>query len=98
MEKQTITLSQPTQTQYESYLFLTKKKDGSVCPAFNLKELNQFVLYEHFKMEGIAAVVDMLQSGDWMIKIDLKDAYFAVSIAPKDQKFLKFWWLKYCFA
>ena len=34
-----------------------------------------------------------INPGDWMIKIDLKDAYFAVSIAPKDQKFLKFRWL-----
>ena len=66
-------------TVHESQLFLTKKKDGSMRTVFNLKKLNQFVLYEHFKMEGIAAVVDMLQPGDWMIRINLKDAYFAVS-------------------
>ena len=59
-------------------------------PVVNLKELNQFVLYKHFKMEGISAVVDMLQPGDWMIKIDLKDAYFEVSIAPKDKKIQPF--------
>ena len=50
-------------------------------PVFNLKKLNQFAPYEHFKMEGIAVVVDMLQPRDWMIKIDLKNSCFAVSIA-----------------
>ena len=58
----------------------------------HLKPLNKFVQYEHFKMEGMPMVLDLVQEGSWMTKIDLKDAYFSVRIAQKDQKFLKFRW------
>lgn len=75
-----------------SNIFLRPKKDGSLRPVFNLKILNGFIRYEHFKMEGIATAINLIQEGDWMGKIDLKDAYFGVSIAEKDRKFLQFRW------
>ena len=43
-------------------------------PIINLWELNKFIHWVHLKMEEIYLV----QEGDWMVKIDLKDAYFAV--------------------
>ena len=45
---------------------------------------------EHFKMEGIHMVRDLLRKGDFMVKIDLKDAYFTVPLAH--QKFVRFSW------
>ena len=39
--------------------------------------LNEFVHTEHFKMEGIHLLKDLL---DWMVKVDLKDAYFMIPI------------------
>ena len=56
----------------------------------NLKRLNQSVKTEHFKMEGIHMLKDLLRAGDWMAKIDLKDAYFMIPIAQEDRDFLKF--------
>ena len=47
---------------------------GSMRPIINLWELNKFIHWVHLKMEEIYLV----QEGDWMVKIDLKDAYFAV--------------------
>ena len=46
----------------------------------NLKALNRLVNTEHFKMEGIHTVKDLLKPGDWLAKVDLKDAYFAIPI------------------
>ncbi len=37
-------------------------------------------------------VKNMLQRGDWLIKLDLKDAYFCVPIANKHRRFLRFQW------
>ena len=51
----------------------------------NLKQLNSFVEYHHFKM-------DTLTTGYYMAFVDLKDAYYTVPIAAKHQKFLKFLW------
>ena len=58
----------------------------------NLRPLNQFLPYEHFKMEGIHMVRDLLRKGDFMVKIDLKDAYFTVPLCQEDQKFIRFMW------
>ena len=67
---------------FVSQIFLVKKKGGGQRPVINLKALNQFVQVEHFKMEDLHLLPDLLQQGDWMIKMDLKDAYFQISIHP----------------
>ena len=35
-------------------------------------------------MEGIHVLKDLLQAGDYMVKVDLKDAYFMVPIHEED--------------
>ena len=59
-------------------------------PVINLKSLNKFVYTEHFNIEGIHILRDLLRAGDWMTKVDLKDAYFMVPIHEEDRAFLKF--------
>ena len=71
-------------------LFLVPKKDGRQCQVINLKTLNNFVNKEHFKMEGIHTLKDLLKRGDWLAKIDLKDAFFSIPINPNHKKFLRF--------
>ena len=61
-----------------STVFPVPKKDGGQRPVINLKSLNRFVHTEHFKMEGIHILKDLLRAGDWMTKVDLKDAYFMI--------------------
>ena len=56
----------------------------------NLKKLNEFVQTEHFKMKGISVVKDTIQREDWMVKVDLKDAYFMVPIHKEHRALLKF--------
>ena len=58
----------------------------------NLKPLNQFLVYEHFKMEGVHMLRDLLREGDYLVKIDLKDAYLTVPIWKGHQKYLRFLW------
>ena len=40
-------------------------------------------------MEGIHLVKDLLQQGDWMVKLDLKDAYVALPIHQDDRQSLQ---------
>ena len=76
-----------------SQLFAVPQKDGGTRPIINLKGLNSFVQTVHFKMEGIHMVKDILKPGDWMTKVDLKDAYFMIPIAPRRQReLLQFQW------
>jgi hypothetical protein len=43
-------------------------------------------------MEGTAMFKQLLKRGDWMVKIDLKDAYLTVRILPSHCHFLQFEW------
>ena len=78
------------QDGYVSNLFLVPKQGGGQRPVIILKHLNQFVKYEHFKMENIHMLRDLLKKDDYLVKIDLKDAYFTVAIWVNHQKFLRF--------
>ncbi len=75
-----------------SQLFLRPKKDGGWRPVFNLRRLNSFVRYEHFKMEGLFMLKGLLTEGAYLAKIDLKDAYFTIPIAVQHRRFLCFEW------
>ena len=52
-----------------SNLFLVSKKNGGHLPVINLKFLNSFIPYQHFKMEGVHLVKDFLQEHDFPMKI-----------------------------
>ena len=73
-----------------SHYFLAPKKDGSWRPILDLKRLNLYIRCEKFRMETLTSVLQAVQPGDWMISLDLKDAYLHVPIAPGHRKFLRF--------
>ena len=64
-------------------MLVVPKKDGGQRPVINLKYLNRYVKLEHFKMEGLHTIKTLLQKNNWMAKVDLKDAFFMVPIAPQ---------------
>ena len=73
-----------------SNLFLVNKKDRGQRPVINLKFLNSFIPYQHFKMEGMHLIKDLLQEHDFLIKIDLKDAYFDIPLDKSAKKYIRF--------
>ncbi|XP_063797513.1 telomeric repeat-binding factor 2-interacting protein 1 isoform X1 [Pseudophryne corroboree] len=75
---------------YYSSLFVVPKPDGSVRPILNLKGLNQYVTYYRFKMESLWSVIAGLEPQEFMIALDLKDAYLHIPIWPPHQSFLRF--------
>ena len=58
----------------------------------NLKELNKFIVYRHFKMDSLKTVTDLMTQGCYMASVDIKDAYYTLPIATEHQKVLKFRW------
>ena len=75
-----------------SNLFLVNKKDRGHRPVINLKFLNSFMPYQHSKMEGMHLIKDLLQKHDFLIKIDLKDAYFGILLDKSSRKYIRFQW------
>ena len=92
LSKGAIVETQLTPHSFISHIFLVEKKDGGQRPVINLKGLNQLVSVEHFKMKVLHLLPGLLQSGDWMVKMDLKDAYLQVTINPCHQPLLSFLW------
>ena len=72
--------------------FIVPKPNGKFRPVINLRQLNKFVTYRHFKQESFPVVLDMIQPNDFFTKLDLSDAYFSIAIQLLFQKFLKFPW------
>ena len=76
--------------QFVSPIFTVPKSDGSHRLILNLKKFNQFIIEEHFKLEDIRTVSNLLRKNMFMATIDMKDAYHLISIHPESRKFLRF--------
>ena len=92
ISKDAISVVNPCPQQFISTLFLVEKGQGTgdFRPVINLKALNRFLPKEGFKMEGLHTARSLLRKGDYMMKLDLKDAYYAVPIHPESRKYLRF--------
>ena len=77
---------------FYSQLFAVPKKDGGWRPIINLKSLNAYLMTPHFKMEGIQSLKDTLVTGDFMAKLDLKNAYLSVPMSKQTYRYLRFAW------
>lgn len=78
--------------EFISPIFTRPKKDGSLRMILNLKKLNSHVNYNHFKMESLENVLNIIQPYTWMASVDLKDAFYTVPVHPSHQKYLRFKW------
>lgn len=90
LRKGTIEKLQLSLDQFLSSIFVIPKDDTGNHPEINLKKLNKHITYERFKMESLLLLKEVLQKGNYMCKINLKDAYFLVPFHPKSQKFVRF--------
>ena len=70
--------------QYISVPFFVKRAQLSLRNASLASSLSH-VAPHHFKMEGLHTLKDLLKTGDWMTKVDLRDAYFMIPIHSSDR-------------
>ena len=90
LEKGSISKVCHSKGEFLSSLFLISKKGNANRPVINLKDLNRFIHYKHFKMEDLHCLKNVLQKGDYICKIDLKDAYFSVPLHKYSRKLIRF--------
>ena len=65
---------------FTSTVFTREKRDDSSRTILNLKYLNEFINYRHFKMESLSNVFKTIKEGLWIANVDLKDAFFTVPV------------------
>ena len=76
--------------QFTSTLFLVQKENGDYRPIINFRALNRFLGKESLKMERLQVVKSLIQQGDFMMKLHLKDRYYALPIHHSHRKYLRF--------
>ena len=75
---------------FYSRLFVVQKDSGSWRPVIDLSTLNTFIVSQRFHMETPQSVQRSIRQGDWMISLDLQDAYLQVPIHPESRRYLRF--------
>ena len=75
---------------FYSRLFLVPKPHQRWRPVIDLSRLNTFLHIEKFKMETPESIRTSLIPGEWVLSIDLSDAYLHIPIHPLSRKYLRF--------
>ena len=76
LEKGTIQKAIYQKNQFVSHLFLVSQKDDGQMLVINLKKLKQFISYRIFQMERLYLLKEILEEGDYLCMLVLKDDYF----------------------
>ena len=80
----------PQSPGFYSRLFLVQKASGSWRPIIDLSTLNDYVTSSHFHMETPQSVLRSIRPGDWMVSLDLQDAYLQVPVHHDSRRYLRF--------
>ena len=75
---------------FYSRLFLVQKASGSWLPIIDLSTLNDIITSSHFHMETPQSVLRSIRQGDWMVSLDLQDAYLQVPVHHDSRRYLRF--------
>ena len=92
LKKGVIVQSHQEKNDFISPIFVRPKKDGCHRLILNLKDMNQYIEYHHFKMEKLQTALSMIRPYSYFASVDIKDAYYCLPVNSTDQKYLKFMW------
>ena len=84
--------SQSEHHEFLSPIFTVPKSERDVRMILNLKDLNQYITYRHFKLDNITTILLNITQDCFMASFDLKSAYYSVPIRIDFQKYLQFRW------
>ncbi|XP_052473657.1 uncharacterized protein LOC128030230 [Carassius gibelio] len=82
---------------FYSRYFLVPKKDGALRPILDLRVLNKHLRKYNFRMLTHGSLARAIKQNDWFTSVDLKDAFFHISIYPPHRKFLRFAYQGTCY-
>ena len=89
VEKEAIEIAPPSPGFYSRF-FVTLKVTGGWRPVIDLSRLNGWVELSHFHMETAQSILQSLRPGDWMVSLDLQDAYLQAPVHPTSRRYLRF--------
>ncbi|XP_030762269.1 uncharacterized protein LOC115887089 [Sitophilus oryzae] len=88
LQEQGILETSTSTTGFLSRMFPVTKSDGSVRPIINLRGLNRYLSPKKFRLINHTKVLDFLQPRDYLLKLDISQAYFHIPVKPQHRRFL----------
>ena len=76
--------------RFYSHLFSCTQASRRWNPVIDLSRLNTFLHVERFKIETPESIRASLILGEWVLSIDLSDAYLLISTLPNSKQYLRF--------
>lgn len=73
---------------FTARLFIDERGEKA-RPILDCRPLNRFLTPRPFKMEDLSALTALVQPKDYLVKVDLKDAYLHVPIQRQHRKYLQ---------
>ena len=80
----------PQTPGFYSRLFVVQKDSGAWRPIIDLSTLNTYIASQRFHMETRQSVLRSIRQGDWLISLDLQDAYLQVPVHLELRRYLRF--------
>ena len=65
------------------------RQDARLCRS---PKPNSRIQHEHFKMEGLHTIPQLIRRDDLITKVDLSDFYMHFLISNADRKYMRFMW------
>ena len=90
LQKGVVKPSYHEEGEFISPIFVTPKSDGGYRLILNLKNLNEYIDIEHFKMHVLNEILKLVERNCYMAALDRKDAYHCIPVEESFQKYLKF--------
>ena len=79
------------QDQFISNIFFRYKSNMKIRIILNLKPLNKWVHYKHFKMSSLKDAIHLMTRNCFFTSIDLQDAYYSIPVHEKATKYFRFY-------
>ena len=69
---------------WSTFFAVPKKGTGKMWGCIDLRRPNEHIWYEHFKMEGLHTIQQLIRRKDYITKVDLSDSYMHFLIGKAD--------------
>ena len=79
----------PPQTSHRTGSSDSRLLQSPICGP-DLSTLNTYIASQRFHMETPQFILHYIRQGDWMISLDLQDAYLQVPTHPESRRYLRF--------
>jgi Reverse transcriptase (RNA-dependent DNA polymerase)/RNase H-like domain found in reverse transcriptase len=84
-ENQAMGYIEPTNSPYSSPFFFIKKKDGTLRPVQDYREINKWTICDIYPIPQITHILEQLQGKTLFMALDIRWGYNNIQIKPEDQ-------------